>query len=80
MRWHTRAADDPAGRAHARLDYLHNSGTITIPAGQTTAFGAVLLQQDDLPEGDEQFAVQLTHPQGATLARPVATMTITDDD
>ncbi|MCY3952983.1 MAG: hyalin, partial [bacterium] len=63
-----------------RLDYLHNSGTITIPAGQTAAVGAVLLEQDDLPEGDERFAVELTDPKGATLADAVGAMTITDDD
>jgi hypothetical protein len=68
------------GTATAGSDYTATSGTLTIPAGQTTGQIAVPVLGDTTVEANETFTVTLTTPSGATLSRAAATGTITNDD
>ncbi len=70
------------GTASAGSDYVAASGTVRIPAGQTTAEIAVTLTDDGDDEDDETFEVRLSDASVATLAggRSAATVTIEDDD
>jgi hypothetical protein len=56
------------------------SGTLTIPAGTTTAPLPVLVLGDTAPEDDETFTVTLTGATHSTIGRATATGTIRDDD
>ncbi|MCA1683958.1 MAG: hypothetical protein LC708_02365, partial [Actinobacteria bacterium] len=57
------------------------SGTVTVPAGSTTATIPVSVTDDNIDEDDEAFTVVLTDAShGIRLARSQATGTITDDD
>ncbi|MCY3921987.1 MAG: hypothetical protein OXG27_06275, partial [Chloroflexi bacterium] len=79
--WQTRATRDSSLRpAHVGFDYLANSGTIVIAAGQIVGYADVFIESDQLDEGDEHFEIQLTSAQGASIADAIATMTIDDDD
>jgi hypothetical protein len=73
-RWAT--ADDTAA---APYDYLPASGTVTFPAGTTTATVTVAVVKDSLPESDEGFLVQLSHPTDAGTAQ-AGRCVIVDDD
>jgi glucose/arabinose dehydrogenase len=64
----------------ADQDYYALSTTVTIPAGQTTAYAYVGVRGDVKPEANETFTVTLSAPTNATIARPTATGTIIDDD
>ncbi|MBL9122456.1 MAG: hypothetical protein JNG90_02410 [Planctomycetaceae bacterium] len=56
-------------------------GTVTIPAGQTTATIAIQILGDTDIEGNETFTVELSEPENATLGETdTATGTINDDD
>ena len=66
------------GSATAPGDYEARSGTLTIPAGRTGAPILVTVNGDTVAEGDERFAITLSNPRGATIARASATVTITD--
>ncbi|MBA2481214.1 MAG: pre-peptidase C-terminal domain-containing protein [Planctomycetes bacterium] len=68
------------GSALAGADYLATSGTLTIPAGQTTATIAVPIVGDTIGELTETFTVTLSAATGATIAVASATGTITDND
>ncbi len=68
------------GTARANQDYLHTSGTLTIPAGETVADIEVAILNDLEVESDETFFVTLTDPAGADLSRATATVTIIDND
>jgi hypothetical protein len=68
------------GSAIAGQDYVAGSGTITFTAGQTTATIVVAIIGDTLFEGDEAFTITLSDPDGLSLGRAVATVTILDDD
>lgn len=48
------------GTAKAGADYLARAGTVTIPAGATSAPVDVMVRQDRAVEGDETFFVTLT--------------------
>jgi hypothetical protein len=61
-------------------DFTSTSGTLTIPAGETTAAIEVEITQDDLNEGGETFTVELSNPSNATLDDGTAAVTILDDD
>ena len=70
-------ADDTAV---AGADYTHNSRTVTIAAGATTASFTVATLEDTLDEPNETFTVGLAQPStGIRIARS-GTGTITDDD
>jgi len=75
-----------AGSATGGSDYTALSGTVTIPAGSTTATINVTISDDLLIEGTEDVILMLT---GITAGSPgvsidgandTATLTITDDD
>ena len=61
-------------------DYVATSGTVTIPAGQTSATIAVTINGDTLFEKDENFSVNLTNVTGATPASITGSVTIKNDD
>jgi peptidoglycan/xylan/chitin deacetylase (PgdA/CDA1 family) len=68
------------GTAVANSDYLATSGTLTFSPGQTSKTLTLTVLGDDLHEDDETFTAVLSAPTHATVARGVATITITDDD
>ncbi|HEY2840404.1 MAG TPA: Calx-beta domain-containing protein [Pirellulales bacterium] len=66
--------------ATAGVDYQAVDGTVTIPAGQTSAPVNVSILGDTVFEGDETFTISLQNPQGGTLDKSTGTATIVDDD
>lgn len=65
------------GTAHAGTDYTAASGTLTIPAGQTTATLPIpLIPPATAYTGSRTFTVSLSAGSGATLARGVGTATL----
>ncbi len=77
-------ADRPAGdgAAVAGDDYRAVSGTATIAAGQLSETVTVRTVEDRLYEGTERFDLELSNPDGATLATggEKAAGSILDDD
>ncbi|WP_420449982.1 Calx-beta domain-containing protein [Candidatus Palauibacter sp.] len=71
-----------AGTATASDDFQVSSGTLTIPAGQTSSdTHTITIDDDDIDEGSETFSLVLSSPSsGATLGNSTTTVTITDDD
>ncbi|HVL96251.1 MAG TPA: Calx-beta domain-containing protein, partial [Solirubrobacteraceae bacterium] len=68
------------GEAKAASDYTAFDGRVTIPAGARHVDVAIQTTADTKNERDETFAVTLSEPVDAVLARAGATMTIVDDD
>ncbi len=68
------------GSAVAPGDYAAAGGTVTVPAGSTSATVNVAIVGDPLYEGNEAFTVTLTQPVNATLGVAVATGTILDNE
>jgi hypothetical protein len=68
------------GTATAGSDYQAASGTLTIPAGQTTGTITVLVNGDRLGEQDDTFFVNLSAPTNANLADGQGVGTILDDE
>jgi hypothetical protein len=68
------------GTATAGSDYQARSGTLTIPAGQTSGTITVPVIGDRLGEPDETFVVTLSGATNATIADGQAVATITDDE
>src|SRR5205085_350627 len=68
------------GSATAGSDYLAASGTLTIPAGQTSGTITVLVNGDRLAEPTETFVVNLSAPTNATIADGQGIGTILDDE
>jgi ELWxxDGT repeat protein len=68
------------GTATAGSDYTAISGTLTIPAGQTTGTITVLVKGDRLGEATETFFVNLSSPTNATIADGQGVGTIVDDE
>jgi probable HAF family extracellular repeat protein len=68
------------GTALAGSDYNAASGTVTIPAGRTTWAVYVTVRGDRKREPDEVFYVNLSNPNGATIANARGTATIRNDD
>ncbi len=66
--------------ATAGTDFVSKSGTLVFPAGTTSQTVSVEIKGDNLPENDETFALSLSNPLNATLADPVGTAKIVDDD
>jgi hypothetical protein len=66
--------------ALAPADYVATSGTVTIPAGQTSATIAVTVNGETLGEANETFRLILSAAEGATLATSEAVVTIENDD
>ena len=68
------------GSATAGSDYTAASGTVTIPAGQTSGTFTVLATGDTTPETHEKFNVTLSSPVGATILDGDGVGTIVNDD
>ncbi|MCY3841311.1 MAG: leucine-rich repeat domain-containing protein, partial [Gammaproteobacteria bacterium] len=70
------------GTAVDGLDYVDQSGTVTIPANQNFAVATVETVDDDIPEGDDTFTITVVETTGvaASFDGRQATGTIVDDD
>ncbi len=68
------------GSAISGTDYTTTSGTATIPAGQTCTTVTFPILDDNIFEPTEVFNVNLTNPTNATIADPLGTVTILDND
>lgn len=68
------------GFATAGSDYEATSGTLTIPAGQTSGTISVLVYGDRLAEPEEAFAVKLSNPVNAGIADGQGVGIILDDE
>jgi hypothetical protein len=68
------------GTATAGIDYQAVSGTLIIPAGQTSATIPVALYGDLLAERNEEFSIRLTDPTNAVIALDRGVGTIVDDE
>jgi uncharacterized repeat protein (TIGR03806 family) len=68
------------GSAVSPWDYSHSNGTLTIPAGATSATLAVPVTDDIVDEATESFSISLSNPSGVTLGASSAVGTITDND
>ena len=69
-----------AGSAVAGSDYEAKTGTVTIPAGQTSASFTVAVIGDRTPEQTEIFAVNLSAPTNATIVDSQGIGMILDDE
>lgn len=69
-----------AGTATPGEDYETKSGTLTVPAGKTSALVLVLIKGDTTKELTETFTVKLSSPVQATIDRATGTGRITNDD
>ena len=67
---------DGSGTAAPPLDYAGGSGTITIPAGNTSAVLVVPTVLDFLLESNELFRIELSNAQNATFRNRIAQATI----
>jgi hypothetical protein len=68
------------GTAQAPGDYTAQSGSLTFGPGEQTKTITVPIIDDNLAEGTENFFVNLSNPQGATLADAQGKGTIVDND
>ena len=68
------------GTATAGTDYTATSGTLTIPAGDTSGTIRVPVLDDTEDEPDETFTVTLSNPEGATILDGEGAGTIADND
>ena len=68
------------GTATAGSDYTAASGTVTFPAGATTAQIPVSVIGDTAVEANETFQVVLSAPSGLTIADGTGVVTIVNDD
>src|SRR5262249_12354445 len=66
--------------AAAGSDYTAKSGTVIIPAGQTSATFSIAVRGDRLGEPNEMFAVNLSAPTNATIGDGQGIGTILDDE
>ena len=68
------------GSATQESDYIAASGTLTIPAGVTSAHVNVPVIGDANIEADEAFDVVLSNPVSATIQDGTGSATVVDDD
>ena len=69
------------GTAVAGEDFVATSGTLTIPAGETTAILPLDIVGDVFAENDDVFTVELLNPDaGLVIADDEASVTIVNDD
>lgn len=68
------------GSALAGQDYTAAAGTVTFAPGITEQSILLDVTSDNLPEPDENFFINLSNPQNATIADAQAEVTILDDD
>jgi hypothetical protein len=72
-------SDGPAPAADS-ADYAAKSGTVTIPAGQTSAVIAITVRANAVFEPTERFTLKLSSPIGASIQFGTATGSIHNDD
>ena len=72
--------DTANGTATAGSDYITKSGTVTIPAGQTSGTISVSILGDTIAESNDSLLVNLTNPTNATLKDSQGVGTILNDD
>ena len=68
------------GTATGGSDYVAATGSLTIPAGETTGVVDVAVKGDLAYEGNESLSVSLSTPTDAVIGDAVAQGTITNDD
>lgn len=68
------------GTAESPRDFAAASGTLTIPAGATSAEIVISTEDNDIADGNLTFQIVLSDPAGATLGVDTATVTIRDDE
>jgi Calx-beta domain len=68
------------GTATAGSDYTAANGTLTFAAGEKQKTIPISVTGDRQIEADETFAVNLSSPANATIAKGTGTVTITNDD
>lgn len=61
-------------------DYRTATGTVSIPAGQTSVTVPVTVTADSRFEADETFAFRIVSATDVQISRPIATCTIVNDD
>ena len=69
-----------AGTASDRSDFNQTFGTLQFAANESSKTITVLLTDDVLVEGPEQFTVTLKDPTGGELSTSTITVTISDND
>lgn len=68
------------GTATQKADYEYAAGSLTFAPGETSKTITLLLNEDAIVEGNENFTVSLSNPAGATLgAQNLAVVSIVDD-
>ncbi len=72
--------DTQDGTAQAGRDYEPKHGTVTIPAGETTANISIPIINNTLIDGERVFLVNLSNPTDATIMDAQITVTIMDND
>src|SRR5262249_7324460 len=68
------------GTATSGSDYQATSGTLTIPANQTSGTISVLVNGDRLPESNETFVVNLSNLNYGAITDSQGAGTIVDDE
>jgi hypothetical protein len=68
------------GSATAPDDYTSTSGTLTIPAGNTTGTIVIPIVDDAIDENSETFTIDLSNPVNAVISDNQGTGTIHDND
>ncbi len=68
------------GTAIAGSDYVSTNGTLTIPAGSLGKFITVAVRGDTMVELDENFFVNLSRPENASLGKAQGVGTLRNDD
>ncbi|MBF0632961.1 MAG: DUF1566 domain-containing protein [Magnetococcales bacterium] len=68
------------GNTTANVDYTTSTGTLTIPAGQTSGTITVPVLGDTLDEVNDVFRVTLSNPVNVLIADAQGDATITDND
>ncbi len=66
--------------AEAGLDYTASRGIVIFDPGAIHGVIEIEVTDDEIPEGTETFAVTLSKPRNAIIARETGTGTILDDD
>ncbi|MCY4672178.1 MAG: hypothetical protein OXD43_00170, partial [Bacteroidetes bacterium] len=68
------------GTAASDLDYTASRGMVIFNPGAVRGVIEIAITDDEIPEGTETFAVTLSKPRNAILARETGTGTILDND
>ena len=65
-----------AGSAMSSVDFNPLSLTINFPVGSTSQTVSISIVDDSIPEGDEQFTVELSSPSADAVLIPASTATV----